>query len=88
MSALAKLRRIAIFFLPLALLNASGALYILFSGAGLSESDATHTFSVTFKGGAAAFYTPMVGWYIILSGVAACIALGLLLFLHPFSTRR
>ena len=88
MSALVKLRRIAIFSLPLVLLNASGALYILFSGAGLSEPNATHTFSITFKGGAAAFYTPTVGWYIIFSGLAACITLGFLLFFHALSARR
>jgi len=88
MSALAKLRRMAIFFLPLVLLNASGALFILFSRAGLSAPDATHTFSVTFKGGVAAFYTPMVGWYMVFSGIVACITLGFLLFLHAFSARQ
>ena len=81
-----RLRQLALILAALALLNAPFALWAYSNASHLasSEPDSTHTFSVSFRGIGKLFYTPLVGMYLIISGVLGCAAGGSLIVWRLF----
>ena len=84
MSFQAKLRRVALVMLVLAILNAPFVLWVVYAThLGVSEPDSTHRFSVSVRGGKR-FYDPFVGAYVVFSGVLGCAAGALLILRRVF----
>jgi len=78
MSFRTKLRRVALVLTALAILNAPIVLWVYANAShfGLHEPDSTHTFSVSLRGMGSLFYTPLVGAYLLVSGVLGVAAGG------------
>ena len=81
------MRRAAMLLVVLALVNGPVALYVLGSHLGLSQPDSIHTFALSYRGGTTVFYTPLVGEYLIFSGIGSCFALGLFMFVRLLAKR-
>ena len=72
--------------MALAILNAPFALWVYANASnfGLPEPDSAHTFTVSLRGVGSLFYTPLVGAYLIVSGVVGVAAGASLAFWRVF----
>ena len=80
MSFRTKLRRASLVLLILAILNGPFVLWVVYSPhLGVSEPDSSHTFSISLRSGSKRFFAPLVGVYVMSSGVLGCVAIGSLI---------